>query len=113
MNSVTLIGNVGNDPEIKKGQEWTIAKFSLATSEKYKNKKGEVIQDTQWHQIDVNGGTAKIIEKYVEKGDKICVVGKITYREHEGKYYTTIKANKIELLGRTQNKTEQEGDIPF
>jgi single-strand DNA-binding protein len=114
MNNVFLIGNVGNDPEIKKGDEWTIAKFSLATTEKYKTKQGEVKEDTQWHRIDVIGGTAKVVEKYVKKGDKLCVIGKITYREHSGNYYTTIKVDKIELLGSSQNKKIEQGtDIPF
>lgn len=111
MNNVILIGNVGNDPEIKKGDEWTIAKFSLATTEKWKTKQGEVKDETQWHQIDVIGGTAKVVEKYVKKGDKLCVTGKITYREHGGKYYTTIKVDKIEMLG--SKKKEPAEDLAF
>ena len=113
MNNVFLIGNVGNDPEIKKGDEWTIAKFSLATTEKYKTKQGEVKEDTQWHQIDLIGGMAKVAEKYVKKGDKLCVTGRITYREHGGKYYTTIKADKIEMLGSRKKETAESDDLRF
>jgi len=114
MNNVFLIGNVGNDPEIKKGEKWTIASFRLATSEKWKSKEGELKEDTQWHQIRVMGNIAQVIEKYVKKGDKLCVNGKITYREHEGKYYTQIHANKIELLGSPGGQNQPKGDnLPF
>jgi len=68
-NKVQLIGNLGQDPEIKTLDSGSkLAKFSLATSESYTNKQGEKITDTQWHNIICWGKTADIVERYVAKG---------------------------------------------
>ena len=71
-NKVQLIGNLGNDPEIINLESGnTVAKFSIATNESYKNASGEKVTDTQWHRIVAFGKTAQIIEKYVTKGKEI------------------------------------------
>ena len=93
-NKVQLIGNLGNDPEIVNLDSGkTLAKFSIATNESYKNAKGEKITDTQWHNIVAWGKTAEIVEKYVTKGKEIAVTGKLTNRSWEdkegNKRYTT------------------------
>ena len=83
-NSVRLIGNLGSDPEIRtltSGR--TVARFSLATSESYKNKQGEKISETQWHNIVAWGNLAKIAEKVCKKGYRIAVDGKLTNRSYE------------------------------
>lgn len=84
MNKVILIGNVGKEPEIislENGNK--IAKFGLATSEYFKDKSGERKTETTWHNVVVFGKTAEIVEKYVSKGSKVAVDGKIQVRDWE------------------------------
>ncbi len=103
-NRVTLIGNVGNDPEIKNfdgGKK--LANLSLATNDYYTNTKGERIDATQWHRVTAWGKTAEIIEKYVTKGKQIGVEGKLTYKTYEDKngikqYATEITISEIQLF---------------
>jgi single-strand DNA-binding protein len=104
-NKVQLIGNLGNDPEIinlESGK--TLAKFSIATNESYKNAKGEKITDTQWHNVVAWGKTAQIIEKYVTKGKEVAIEGKLTSRSYETKegekrYITEVVCNELMMLG--------------
>lgn len=104
-NSVQLIGNLGNDPEVvnlESGRK--LAKFSLATNETYKNQQGEKVTETQWHNLVVWGKTAEIAEKYLTKGREVAVNGKLTYRNYEDKngvkrYFTEIVVNDLQLLG--------------
>ena len=86
MNIVNLVGRVGRDPEIKTFESGNkIAQFSLATSEKWKDKAtGEKKEKTQWHQIKVSGdGLVGVVENWVKKGDMLAVTGSIEYREYE------------------------------
>ena len=105
-NSVQLIGHLGNDPEtITFGDNKTMVKFPLATSSYYKDKNGERVTDTQWHNIVAWGGTATIAEKYLKKGQEIAISGKITYRSWEDKegntrYITEISANEIAMFSK-------------
>lgn len=104
-NKVQLIGNLGNDPEIinlESGK--TLAKFSIATNESYKNASGEKITDTQWHNIIAWGKTAEVVEKYVTKGKEVAIEGKLTSRSYETKegekrYVTEVVCNELLLLG--------------
>jgi single-strand DNA-binding protein len=104
-NKVQLIGNLGNDPEIitlDSGKK--LAKFSVATNETYKNKDGEKITDTQWHNVIAWGKTADIIETYVSKGKEVAIEGKLTSRSYETKegekrYITEIVCSEILMLG--------------
>src|SRR5215217_4490305 len=85
-NKVQLIGNAGKDPEVKTFEGGRkLATISIATSESYKNDKGEKITDTQWHNLVAWGKTAEIIEKYVVKGNQFAVEGKLTHRSYEDK----------------------------
>ena len=105
-NKVQLIGNLGNDPEIinlESGK--TLAKFSIATNESYKNAQGEKVTDTQWHNIVAWGKTAQIVEKYVAKGKEIAIEGKLTTRSWEDKdgtkrYTTEVVCSELLLLGK-------------
>ncbi|MBJ7882090.1 single-stranded DNA-binding protein [Gelidibacter salicanalis] len=104
-NKVQLIGNLGNDPEIinlESGK--TLAKFSIATNENYKNAKGEKVTDTQWHNVVAWGATAKIVESYLTKGKEVAIEGKLTSRSYETKegekrYITEIVCNELMMLG--------------
>ena len=132
MNRAILIGNLGKDPEVKQIEGGTsVGTFSLATSSKYKNKAGELIEDTQWHNITVWGKLAEIAAKYLKKGVKIAVEGEIRYREYEKdgqkKYFTEIKARELEMLSpkdsietsakaiddHNPNTPAEEDDLPF
>jgi single-strand DNA-binding protein len=95
MNKVLLIGNVGKDPEVKTFDWGKVAKFSLATTESYKNKQGEKITETEWHNIVFKGKVCDIIEQYVHKGDKIHVEGKIKTHSYEDKNKVTHWATEI------------------
>ncbi|WP_343764620.1 single-stranded DNA-binding protein [Gangjinia marincola] len=105
-NKVQLIGNLGNDPEIlnlDSGKK--LAKFSIATNESYKNAQGEVVKDTQWHNVVAWGKTAEIIEKYLVKGKEVAIEGKLTNRSYETKagekrYITEINCNELLMLGK-------------
>ncbi|MBA10581.1 MAG: single-stranded DNA-binding protein [Flavobacteriaceae bacterium] len=105
-NKVQLIGNLGSDPEIinlESGK--TLAKFTLATNENFKNSEGEKQTDTQWHNIVAWGKTAEIIEKYVHKGKEIALEGKLTHRRYEDKdgnerHKTEIVCSEILMFGK-------------
>ena len=105
-NRVQLIGNLGQDPEIVTLESGSkLAKFSLATSDYYKNAKGEKVEETQWHNIVAWGKTAEIVENYLTKGKQVAVDGKLTHRtyetkEGEKKYFTEIKCNELLMLGK-------------
>jgi len=105
-NKVQLIGNLGNDPEIVTldgGKK--LAKFSIATTENYKNAQGEKVEDTQWHNIVAWGKTAEIVENYLTKGKQVAIEGKLTHRSYETKegekrYITEIRCNELLMLGK-------------
>ena len=105
-NKVQLIGNVGNDPEIKTfdgGKK--VVNFTLATNESYKNDKGEKVEQTEWHRISAWGNTAEIIEKFVTKGKEIAIEGKLTHRSYDDKngekrYITEVVASDVLLFGK-------------
>ena len=85
-NRVQLIGNLGNDPEIVNLDGGSkLAKFSIATSESYKNAQGEKVEETQWHNIVAWGKTAEIVENYLAKGKQVAVDGKLVHRSYETK----------------------------
>src|SRR5688572_32059849 len=78
-NSVRIIGNLGMDPEIKSfGNDNKLARFSVATTETYKNANGEKEKITQWHNVVVWGKLAGIVEKYMQKGQQIALEGQLT-----------------------------------
>ncbi len=110
-NSVKLIGHLGADPEVKKLESGkVVAKFSVATSEVYKNKKGDKVTETQWHQIIAWGNTAEYVEKYLRKGTHIALDGKLTHNSYQDKdgikrYSTQVVANEFVLLTKS--------DLPF
>jgi single-strand DNA-binding protein len=113
-NKVQLIGNLGSNLEVKKldGGK-TVAKFSMATNETYKNQKGEKVEETQWHNIVAWGKTAELMEQLLAKGKEIMVEGKLTSRSYEDKegnkrYITEVVAQEFLLLG-----AKQTADLPF
>jgi single-strand DNA-binding protein len=107
-NKVQLIGRLGQEPEIvtfKDGNK--MAKFSMATDDSYKDKDGNKVERSYWHNIVITGGLVKVVEGYVKKGQEIAVEGKLTNRsydtkEGEKRYVTEILVNELLLLGGKQ-----------
>lgn len=100
-NSVRLMGFLGNDPEIKRyGDNKSLARVSIATNERYKNKEGEWVSDTQWHNLVMWGRQAVFAEKSLEKGTEVAIEGKLVnraYIDKEGitRYYTEVVVNEV------------------
>ncbi|WP_213522614.1 single-stranded DNA-binding protein [Nonlabens sp.] len=103
-NRVQLIGHLGQDPEIVKlNDDKKLVKFSLATSDRYTNKLGEKVTDTQWHRVVAFNAAANIISEYVKKGNKIGVEGKLVTRQWEDKngekqYTTEVVCDQVLML---------------
>ncbi len=105
-NKVQLIGRLGQDPEIMTFDDGNkMAKFSIATDDSYKDKNGEKVERTYWHNVIVRGGLVNVVENYVTKGKEIAVEGKLTNRSYEDKdgnkrYTTEVLCNELLLLGK-------------
>lgn len=107
VNKVILIGNLGKDPEVRYLEGGTaVAKFTLATSENYKDKtSGERKTLTEWHNIVVWRGLAEVAEKYLKKGSQIYIEGKLRSRQWQDKdgvnrYTTEIVADTLQMIGK-------------
>lgn len=101
-NSVHLIGRLGKDPEVKVFDKSKKASFSIATTDSYKNPKGEKVEDTQWHNVIIWGKLADVAGKFLKKGTEVCVEGKLVHRVYdakgEKKYITEINVNDMLML---------------
>ena len=129
VNKVILVGNLGKDPEVKYLDSGiAVANFSLATTENYKNKEGERVSHTEWHNIVLWRGLAEVAEKYLKKGSSIYIEGRIRTRKWEDddgktRYNTEILGDNMTMLGgkpQPENKNEDltssendEDDLPF
>lgn len=134
MNKIMLIGNVGKEPVIRYyDQDQAVATFTLATTERgYTLQNGTQVPDrTDWHNIVLYRGLAKIVERYVHKGDKLYIEGRIHYRTYDDQkgmrhYVTEVYADNMELLtprqpkdngrtpsGRPQGQGGDASDAPF
>lgn len=103
-NHVTLIGNLGADPEIRKtGSDTQVMRCRVATSESFK-KDGEWVSKTQWHQVTMFGAGGTYFGNNARKGQQVLIEGRIEYREHEGKWYTDIIAFKARILERKERE---------
>lgn len=106
VNKVILVGNVGKDPDVRHLEGGTsVASFPLATSETYKNKSGEKVTTTEWHNIVVWRGLADVADKYVKKGSQLYIDGRIRTRSYDDKdgnkrYITEIYADTLRMLGK-------------
>jgi single-strand DNA-binding protein len=125
VNKAILIGNLGKDPEVKEVNGTKIAKFSLATSDSYKDRDGNKIERTEWHNIVLWRTQAEFAEKYLRKGLQIYLEGRIRTRnwdDKEGnkKYITEIEGDSVIILTKksdnvhdgTHYAQEHSGDAP-
>lgn len=105
VNKVILLGNLGKDPEIRQLETGVkVASFSLATTESYKGKDGNRVDQTEWHNIVLWRGLAEVAEKYLKKGNTVYVEGKIRTRSWEDKegnkrYTTEIIGDNMTMIG--------------
>ncbi len=115
INKVILIGNVGNDPEIKYFDGGSVvARFSVATNEKYTNRTGEQVEQTEWFRVEAWNEQAKTIEKYLKKGQQIYVEGRLrteTFTDRDGKerFSLGVRATTFQFLGGPNSRDGQEG----
>jgi single-strand DNA-binding protein len=139
INKVILIGNLGDEVKMHYFDDQNcVGRFPIATSESYTNKQtGEKITSTDWHNIVVRNGLAKVCEKYLSKGDKVYVEGKLKNRQWEQdgvkRYATEVQVNEMTMLtpkkegqmnvnpqqnsnptpSEPQNIVEENDDLPF
>ena len=121
LNKVMLIGNVGRDPEVRyldgnSGQA-KVATFTLATTERYRDRNGETRENTEWHNIVAWRSTADVVEKFVKKGTQLYIEGRIRTRAWDDqtgnkRYTTEIMADNLQLLGKKTDNPGQGGYQP-
>ena len=105
VNKVILVGNLGKDPEVRYLENnKVVANLTLATTENYKDRNGNKVENTEWHDLELWDGLAKIAEQYLTKGKSIYVEGKIktdSWKDDQGnnKYRTRIRVQNMTMLG--------------
>lgn len=105
VNKVILVGNLGRDPEVRYTPDGAaIANISIATTSKYKNKTGEMVEETEWHRVTFFGRLAEIAGEYLKKGRAVYVEGRLKTRKYTDKdgvekYATDIIAAEMQMLG--------------
>ena len=116
VNKVILVGNLGKDPEVRHLEGGAaVANFSIATSESYKDKSGQKIEQTEWHNIVVWRGLAEIAEKYLKKGMTIYIEGKLRTKSWDDKdghkrYTTEIVGDSFTILSKKENNGQSSGN---
>ena len=114
VNKVILIGNLGKDPEVRYLDSGVaVANFSMATTENYKNKEGERVSQTEWHNIVLWRGLAEVAEKWLKKGSSVYIEGKIRNRKWEDKegntrYTTEILGDNMTMLGKKEDSSAEK-----
>jgi single-strand DNA-binding protein len=109
-NKVQLIGNLGKKPEVRTLESGTkLARFNIATDESYKNAKGDKVTETMWHNIVAWGKVADLAEKYLDKGSRVAIEGKLvhhSYNDKEGnkKYISEVQVNEVLMLDNKESK---------
>ena len=122
LNKVMLIGNVGNDPEVRylesnpqnPAANAKVASFRLATTERYRDRSGELRENTEWHSIVVWRNNADVVEKYVHKGSQLYIEGKLRTRQWTDqtgnkRYTTEVVADTLQLLGKRPDSQGESG----
>ena len=124
LNRVTIGGRLGADPELKTGN---VVSLALATDDGYKDKDGNKVERTNWHRVACFGKLGETIKKFCKKGDQIIIHGRIEYKQHEEKWYTSIIAQDFTFVsspkrdeGEYHNNPDpipahigEDDDLPF
>jgi single-strand DNA-binding protein len=112
-NRVQLIGNLGQDPEVKTLESGKkVAHFTIATNDNFKNADGQKIEETTWHNIVAWNGLAETSSKFLKKGKQVAVEGRLVYRSYEDKkgvtkYITEVVLSEMLLLNNTSKEKEK------
>lgn len=117
LNQAQIIGNLGKDPETKSFDGGSqVTNITVASSEKYKNRSGETVEETEWHNVQMWGKLSEIASRYLKKGDKVFIQGKLKTRSWEDqsgqkKYITEIRADMLKMLSlkRDSQRTPVSG----
>ncbi|MCQ2178058.1 MAG: single-stranded DNA-binding protein [Bacteroidales bacterium] len=121
VNKVILVGNVGRDPEVRYldgnvpgGQGTKVATFTLATTERYRDRNGEQRENTEWHNIVAWRQSADVAEKFVKKGTQLYIEGRLrtrSFTDQTGnkRYTTEIVVDTLQLLGRRESSDNAQG----
>lgn len=118
LNKVMLIGNVGNEPEIRMTASGAkVAKISLATNRQFQDKSGQQQERTEWHRLTFFGRMSDIVEQWVHKGDRLYVEGRLEYSQTQDenggtRYWTDIVASEMVMLGSTPGSGGDSGGAP-
>ena len=115
VNRVIIVGNLGRDPEMRylpSGQ--AVANLAIATTDKFKNKQGEMVEQTEWHRVSFFDKTAEVCGQFLKKGSQVYVEGSIRtrkYTDKEGveKFATEIRGDRMQMLGGKPEGGKQEG----
>lgn len=115
LNKMTIIGNLGADPEVRYLDGGTVvATFNVATTEKYTSRNGEKVEQTEWFRVELWNEQAKVAEKYLKKGNSVYVEGRLRtelWTDKEGKERTSlrVRANTMQLLGSPSSDRQDDG----
>lgn len=115
LNKMTIIGNLGADPEVRYLDGGAVvAQFNVATTEKYTNRNGEKVEQTEWFRVELWNEQAKVAEKYLKKGNPVYIEGRLrteVWTDKEGKERTSlrVRANTMQLLGSPTNDRQDDG----
>ena len=115
LNKMTIIGNLGADPEVRYLDGGAVvAQFNVATTEKYTNRNGEKVEQTEWFRVELWNEQAKVAEKYLKKGNPVYIEGRLRteiWTDKEGKERTSlrVRANTMQLLGSPANDRQDDG----
>jgi single-strand DNA-binding protein len=119
VNKVIIVGNLGRDPEMRylpSGE--AVANLSVATTDKYKDKTGQMVEQTEWHRASFFGCTAKVCGQYLKKGSQVYIEGSIRTRKYTDKdgvekYATEIRGDRMQILGyRSDNDRGDTREAP-
>ena len=117
INKAIIIGHCGSDPEVRTLQSGEkVAGIRVATTEKFKDQSGNLVENTEWHRVELWGRLAEIAEQYVKKGDQIYIEGKIKtdkYTDAQGveKYATKIRATSLQMLNKKLGNGEAKNSV--
>jgi single-strand DNA-binding protein len=117
INKVILVGHLGKDPEVKYlDKDRAVANFSLATNERYTDRNGNRVETTEWHNLEMWDGLAKVAEKYLKKGSLIYIEGKLKTDEWEKdgikRYTTKIRVNTLNMLDKAPDDFSSSSSTP-
>lgn len=112
INKVTLIGHLGKDPEVKYlDKDRVVANLTLATNERYNDRNGNRVETTEWHNLEMWDGLAKVAEKYLKKGSLVYVEGKLKTEEWEKdgikRYTTRIRVTTMNMMDKASGSSNE------